>query len=68
MSWIICRSKADDFEIYRDIYQVNGVHGVWKDGGGLPLQYAERWRALQKMYEFAGKDPEWQYEVREYLR
>ena len=68
MGWIIIRRKQDQFQLYMDRNMLPS-DGEWRSSGnGLPLVFQERWRALHKMYYWSGKEPDWNYEVDEYLR
>lgn len=66
--WIIVRTKGDYTELFMDLNRIDRV-GEWRAyDQGLPLQFDKRFRAWHEMYKQMEKDPDWEYEVREYNR
>lgn len=66
--YIIARTKGQYTELFTDLNRIDDA-GAWKESGkGLPLTFDKRFRALHEMYKQIDLDPDWEYEVREYLR
>ncbi len=64
MGWIVERTRGDEYEV------ICGHETLeeWRKSGSLPRVYNERFKALHRMYVEQSKDPDWNYEVAEYLR
>ena len=65
--WIIARTKGEYTELFMDRHRIDRT-GEWRaHDKGLPLQFDYEFRALHEMYKQMDIDPDWEYEVREYL-
>ena len=70
MTWIITRKNESGTQLYMDRNKTDGS-GEFRncdDPGMLPLQFGYRFNALHRMYIAQAEEPDWEYEVSEYLR
>ena len=73
MAYSIARKKkTEKTQIFMQSFE-NGERGKWKDwdcsdGVNLPLTFEHPLEAQFEIARQQAKDPEWDYEIREYLR
>ena len=68
MSWIISRHRPGEWQTYR-VLSYSDNTGTWEDAPGrLPKEYEYQFKALHQMYKEQDQEPDWEYEVNEYLR
>ena len=65
------RTRADETEILFDTHR-NDEDGRWMirqaSAFGIPYGYTEQFKAYVRLRKEAEKDPDWEYEVFEFLR
>lgn len=73
MSFILCRTRMNERQMYMDRFRVD-KRGEWRDPiapySGLNLPYQFEDEALAEKYATRAyeEDPSWRYEIREYLK
>ena len=75
MAWILRRTQREKRQIFYDIGRID-IEGQWMDPNDsvqkgsiyLPKEFATKWHAKMVMYDYEQTEPEWKYEVNEYLR
>lgn len=72
MSYILFRTRRNERQMFMDSFRID-IAGVWRDpiepysGINLPRQFEELRDAIRYRNREREKDPNWHYEIREYL-
>lgn len=73
MSYILQRTRINERQMYMDRFHIDGA-GEWRDplapysGLALPLQFERKYQAKWCLEREEKKDPNWHYDIKEYLQ